>query len=211
MPYPQQPYREVGLPSFNPNTPTQRRSNAPFPQAGAPAGQRGVGGRVYAGDQNSYTDYEDPSKLDRDLATREKYNAAADTRRLGNFRSLVPLPGGETPSPPGLDEAGARNAAFARAKEQAAAVAQSSLTGLRNSLSRRGISGGGYADMRTAEALAPAADRLQDFGREQLIQDLGRAGQIADRNYAGGITRRGQDLNYSQSLLGLLSSGRGLY
>ena len=208
-----EPYRQVGLPPINLGTrPFGGAPTGHVPQSGPPAGQVGVKGRVQKPD-GSYTDYEDPNALDRDLATRDKYNAAADARRLAEFRSLTPIPGGETPSPggPGFDEAGARAAAFARAKEQAAAIAQSSLTGLRNSLNRRGITGGGYANAQAAKSLAPAAGGLQEVNREQLIQDLGRASSVSDRNYAGNLTRRGQDLDYSRSLLGLLTSGRGLY
>ncbi len=110
----------------------------------------------------------------------------------------------------GADESAARGAAFARAKEQSGQIARSSLAGLRNALGRRGITGGGYANMRTAEALAPAADQLQDFTREGLIQDYRRIGDIADRDVSAGLTRRGQDISKQQSLLSLLKVG-GLY
>jgi hypothetical protein len=65
--------------------------------------------------------------------------------------------------------------------------------------------------MRGAEALAPAADRLQDFTREQLIQDLGNLQHTGDLEYQGGIQQRGQTLQNQQSLLGLLRSAGGLY
>lgn len=104
----------------------------------------------------------------------------------------------------------ARQAAFARAKEQSAQIARSSLTGLRNALSRRGITGGGYADLRTAEALAPAADQLQDFTREQLIQDLGKSERGADLEYQGQIAQRGQNQASVNALLSLINSRGGL-
>ena len=155
--------------------------------------------------------------LESELGTREKYNAIAAARQNASLQGMLSstqavqphVTGGTQP----FDEQAARQAAFARAKEQSGQIARSSLEGLRNSLSRRGISGGGYAQMRGAEALAPATDRLQDFTREQLIQDLNRGADVSDRNYTGDIQQRGQDAAQRQSLLSLIASnsGRGLY
>lgn len=108
-------------------------------------------------------------------------------------------------------EQAARDAAFARAKEQSGRIAASSLEGLRNSLSRRGISGGGYAQMKGAEALGPAADQLQDFTREQMIQDLGQARHVADTEYSGQIAQRGQDQGSINALLNIINSRGKLY
>ncbi len=108
-------------------------------------------------------------------------------------------------------EQAARDAAFARAKEQSGAVARSSLAALRNQLGRRGITGGGYAQMRGAEALAPATDQLQDFTRQQLIEDLGQSRHVADTEYQGQIAQRGQNQAAMQSLLGLIRSRGKLY
>ena len=195
----------------------QRRLAQPAQAGPVATGGSVAGGRVYAGDQRSYTDYTDPNALGRDLAVRDKYNKAAEDRMWARFGSASRGggPGAGTVSRAGnAGEDAARAAAFARAKEQSGQIAQSSLAGLRNALARRGISGGGYANMRTAEALAPAADQLQDFTREQLIQDLGQARHVADLGYQGDITQRGQTLQAQQaeraSLLGLLRSG-GLY
>lgn len=155
-----------------------------------------------------------------DLAYRDSLNRQAEDRRLAQIQSLMgnggpatgssgsSVGGGSGQAKVAAAEEAARNAAFARAKEQSAAVARSSLAGLRSNLASRGISGGGYADMRTAEALAPAADRLQDFTREQLIQDLGRAEEVSDRDVAADLTRRGQDISRNNALLGLLQASR---
>jgi hypothetical protein len=85
------------------------------------------------------------------------------------------------------------------------------LAGLRSNLSRRGITGGGYAQMRGAEALAPAADRLQDFTRQQLIQDVGNLQHTGDLDYQGQIQQRGQTLENQRSLFGLIHSMGGIY
>jgi hypothetical protein len=148
------------------------------------------------------------------LALREKYNTLAQNRLMGAFGTGggagAPTVSRNTGDIAAREQAG-REAAFARAKEQSAATAQASLAGLRNQLSRRGITGGGYAQMKGAEALAPAADRLQDFTREQLIQDVGNLQHTGDLEYQGGIQQRGQTLANQQSLLGLLRSAGGLY
>ena len=170
MPYAPQPYREISLPPVDPRrSPFGGAPAGQVPQSGAPEGLRSSSGRVQKPD-GSYTNYEDPNALDNELATRDKYNAQADARR---YAELTRLSGPGTPTDsapvPAYDETGARAAAFARAKEQSANIAQSSMTALRSALNRRGVGSGGYANMKAAEALAPAADRLQDFGREQLI------------------------------------------
>lgn len=132
-------------------------------------------------------------------------------KELSRIRSVVGADKQPTVSRGNIaGEQAARDAAFARAKEQSAQVARSSLTGLRNALSRRGITGGGYADMRTAEALAPAADQLQDFTREQLIQDLGKSERGADLEYQGQIAQRGQNQASVNALLSMINSRGGL-
>ena len=224
------PYRTVGLPA---STPPQQGggANGGRPQAGFV--RPGVNGalipstapdilRGYNGTREQESDYlygrqtaDDAADRDKSmLGERDRLNREAEDRAFARFKdaSTVPLPGGETPGgggpTPDANEAAARAAAFARAKEQSANIAQSSMTALRNALNSRGISGGGYANMKAAEALSPAANRLQDFGREQLIQDLDRSSQVADRDVATSTTRRGQDLNYRQSLLSLLNAGK---
>lgn len=179
-------------------------------QAGPPSGLQGVGGRVYAGDQRSFTDY--GPGLENELALRDKYNTEAEKRMFGYIGRFG---GGSAPTvsrtsgPIAEKEAAARAAAFARAKDQAGNVAQSALAGLRNTLARRGFgAGGGFADMKTAEALSPAANQLNEFGREQYIQDLNSAQQNANLEYSGDITQRGQTLSNLPQLLGLIRAGR---
>lgn len=180
-------------------------------QASAPSGLQGTGGRVYAGDQRSFTDY--GPGLENELALRDKYNTEAEKRMFG-YISGYGTRGGSAPNisrtsgPIAEKEAAAWAAAFGRAKDQAANVAQSALAGLRNTLARRGFgAGGGFADMKTAEALSPAANQLNEFGREQYIQDLNSAQQNANLEYSGGITQRGQTLQNIPQLLGLIRAG----
>jgi hypothetical protein len=105
---------------------------------------------------------------------------------------------------PGVDETAARNAAFARAKEQAGSTARASLRSLQGVIDERGMTGSSTEAGLAGGAIGGAANTVGDFTREQLIQDLTRAGQIADMRYQGNITQRGQDLSRNQSLAGLL-------
>jgi len=147
------------------------------------------------------------------LAAREALNVKWDAQDFARYQGM------QTPQPTisrvggaiGAQEEAARQAAFARAKEQSAQVAQSSLHGLRNSLSGRGITGGGYAAMQTAGALMPAAEQLQDFGREQMIQQAGQASKNADTEYAGQVEQRGQNVNSTGQILDLLKSKGRIY
>lgn len=163
--------------------------------------------------------------LDPTLATREKYNAQAQQRQLEAFRSLIGGMGGGgdvplTGAPGGIpfDEAGARGAAFARAKERTGQTSRAALDALRGVLSSSGRLGGQFEAEKTGQVIGGAAGDLGEFEREQLIQDLQRAGQISDREAAGALTRRGQDISLLQSrqsslqgLLSALQSGGGLY
>jgi hypothetical protein len=173
--------------------------------------------------ETQYVSEYGPSQEDT-LALRDKYNAAAEARMMQSLGGVFGSGGGGGTAPPisrvggpiAEKELAARNAAFARAKESAANNAQAALAGLRNTMGRRGFQGGGgYADMKTAEALAPAANQVNEFTREQQIQDLDSARRNADTEYGGAITQRGQTLGAEtarrNSLIGLISSGRGYY
>jgi hypothetical protein len=140
---------------------------------------------------------------------RAGIQAGAETRRLEQVRPFLNPPTVSRAGIAGNEEA-ARNAAFARAKDQAGATARASLNALRSILSERGIGGAGYEAARTGEIVGGARGELGEFTREQLIQDLRRAGEISDQEYEGLIAQRGQNLGTAQSLLGLINA-RGLY
>ena len=105
----------------------------------------------------------------------------------------------------GPDETAARNAAFARAKEQAGSTARSALMSLQNTVDDRGMTGSSVEAGLTGGAIGGAANQVGDFTREQLMQDLARSKQVADTVYQGRITQRGQDMNKNQALLGLMA------
>lgn len=108
---------------------------------------------------------------------------------------------------PNADEAGARAAAFARAKEQAGLNANAGITALKQLMAGRGLQGSSIEANAMADVVGGGQSDINDFTREQLIQDLGRSAQVSDRTYAGNVQQRGQDLAYKQALLGLMNSG----
>jgi len=141
--------------------------------------------------------------------------AEAESRRLAAIKGLIPGSSGNTGvnggGAPGYDENAARAAAFGRAKEQAGNTAAASLKALEDVMGARGLRGSTIEGNLTGDVLTGGMHELNDLVRSQTISDNNRAGQISDRNYAGAITQRGQDMDYIQSLLGLIGSGGGIY
>jgi len=149
------------------------------------------------------------------LSQKAALQAEAEKRRLDAYKGLLGstggIGGGTTDPNLAFDEQAARDAAFARAKDQAGQVGRSALDSLRSALGAQGRLGGAYEAQRTGEVIGGAAGNLGEYTREQLMADLNRAAGISDRNVAAGLTRRGQDLNLQQTLLGLINAPAGLY
>lgn len=146
--------------------------------------------------------------------------AAAEQRRFAQFSPYFDKitgewgtggKGGNLPREEygGAQADAARQASFARAKDQAANIARSALTGLSGAMASRGISGSGIELGGMGDILGGAADQLGDVNREQLIQDLAQQQHVSDVRYGGGITQRGQDLQAEaarrQALMGLFN------
>jgi len=131
-----------------------------------------------------------------DKLSRERM--ASLSGMMGDTAARVQMPGGP-------DETAARSAAFARAKEQAGSTARSALMSLQGAIDERGMTGSSVEAGQAGGVIGGAANSVGDFTREQLIQDLNRASQIADMRYQGDITQRGQDMNRTQTLMGLMA------
>lgn len=188
-------------------------------QQQAAAGQQRMGELQYGN-----TSAQEQARLAAELqqkqdAARAGLSKDAFDHRLGAVTSL-PLPGGEVGAPPtpgapgpgaGDPNAGAAAAAFARAKDQQGQIGRSAVDSLRGLMSETGNLGGGQEMAGMASILNGAQGQLGELNRDQLMQRAARAAQIEDRNYSGNLARRGQDLNYRQSLLGLISGGGGIY
>ncbi len=175
------------------------------------AGQSAIGGSRTYNPVTGQTSYETQygETTEQNLATRDKYNAAAEARRAAALQQLMMQQGGGGAGTPSkgmaFDEEGARAAAFARAKDQAGQTARASLDALREHLG--GNLGGAAEQQRSAEVIGGAAGNLGEFTRDQMIMDLARAGEIGDRNYAGDLEREKMANDQKQSLYALFSSG----
>lgn len=117
-------------------------------------------------------------------------------------------------------EDAARQASFARAKDQAGLIARSAMTGLNNAMGARGLAGSRYASGNMAGVVNQGANQLGEINREQAIQDLDVARKRASELYQGGISQRGQDVTmrgqdiaarqqYQQILAGLMGQFPG--
>jgi hypothetical protein len=135
----------------------------------------------------------------------------AEQRRLGYMSSVRGSSPEVTRGNLATDEAGARAAAFGRAKDQAAQTASASVQALHDVMAGRGMQNGSQEQSRLADIFTGAGQGVDEFTREQLIQDLNRAAEISDTNYRGAITQRGQNLAMVPSLMGLITAGSGVY
>jgi len=105
---------------------------------------------------------------------------------------------------PAVDPQAAKEASFARAKDAIGQQARASMTALRENLASRGALGGGVEQGGMASLLGGGVSDLQDVVTGQAAFDVAGTNDLANRNYEGMLTKRGQDLNLSQSLLSLL-------
>mgnify|MGYP001575612534 FL=1 len=162
--------------------------------------------------QTSY-DTEYGLGLEGELAARDKYNRAAEARRLSSLQAIGGGAGGGLPRESRTTgaiserEQAARAAAFARAKDQAGQVARSALTSLQDLATDKGLGAGStWEAANTGRIIGGAGGSLGELAREQAMLDAEQAGRAADLEFTGGITQRGQDLQRQQAIMGLLSS-----
>lgn len=146
------------------------------------------------------------------LDERARLNTQSTQQRLAALSSLsgsapAHVSSGSVP----FDEEGARNVAFARAKDTAGQTALSSLKALQDVVDSRGLNGSTIESGDTARILGQAGGSIGSATRDQLLADLTRASQISDRNYQGDISQRGQDIAAQQSLYALLNSAGTVY
>lgn len=135
-------------------------------------------------------------------------------KRLALLGPIVGQQGGPSPyvqyGAGGGDQA-ARDAAFARAKEQAGQTALAGLKSFQGQMENRGLMGSTQESQGMGNIIGATGGAVNDFTREQLINDLNRSAQVADTQYQGNITQRGQDMQRQQALISLLNMGGSLY
>ena len=105
-------------------------------------------------------------------------------------------------------EDAARQAAFARAKDQAGLIGRSAVNSLQNVMGGRGLVGSSIGGQQAAGVINQGATQLGDVNREQAIQDLQNARQRASEQYQGAITQRGQNLGLVSGAIGGLLGSR---
>lgn len=151
---------------------------------------------------------EGPSEIDI-LRERARLDDEAFQRRMAAMNSLPPIGSGAAGSTAiNAKEKEARDAAFASAKDKQGQLARARVNSLRGVMSDRGFLGSGEEAAGMGGIVDSAGDNMGEFVRDQLMMDADRAANIADRDQAHALTRRGQDINYRQSLLALLQSQR---
>lgn len=147
---------------------------------------------------------------DTNAANASARAAASRTEMLnripGLMASITGGTGGGGAAPAATDSSAANAAAFANAKDQTAAIGRGAITGMREGLAERGGLGGGMEGGGMASLMGENARRLGDTTRQQTISDVDTQNRRADRNYAGDLTKRGQNLGVSSSILSLLGS-----
>lgn len=107
------------------------------------------------------------------------------------------------------DRTAAESAAFSRAAERIAAVGRGNLAGLRNQMTRRGISGSGIEGKGITDVQNSTAGQLGEVIRDQAIEGLHRTEAIDDRDFAAGIAQRGQDIGVGSTNFGGNITQRG--
>lgn len=158
--------------------------------------------------------YQDPRLL-------AQLQADAEARRLAQLSSITSATsaaGGSmapvTYGGSGLDPTAARDATYARAKDQIANQQRASLTALQNVAAQAGtnVAGGKNPALLAQEGqiINNAQGQLGDVTRQQTVQDLAAQQHAADKTYEGQIQQRGQNQNQMQSLMSLITA-RGLY
>jgi hypothetical protein len=185
----------------------------PYDASSASAGAASTANKSAFGDANTTgVDYTiDPTgKVSYSNASEQQ--RITDAAKRDSFLSLLSsnpsAPSAPTVQPSNVqgNEADARAAAFARAKDQAGKIARSSLTSISENLAGRNMSGGGLQALRESGAIQGSEEPLQQLTRDQLVSDTNRAADVSDMSYQGAITQRGQDLANRASYLSLLRS-----
>lgn len=124
----------------------------------------------------------------------------------------VPSTVSRTSGPSAVQEAAARDAAFARSKEQAGQTARASMTALQDAVGERGLMGSSVEAAQTGAIVGGAAGDIGEFLRDRAITESAQASKNADLDFQGQVTQRGQTLGrQQQQQQALLSLIGGLY
>lgn len=201
----------------NSTYPASTMSGGSLTYGSAPTAQFGMGtGSVTTtgGGQLSNPAYEQQQQTMLEAMLQQQSSAAAQAAAAKKAEALKGLiyqfGGGSAPTVGfggmGAQEQAARDAAYARAKEQAGLTAKSAMKSLNDVMAERGLTGSSVERGNMGSVMSQAAGTVGDYTREQLMQDLNRSADVADLSYTGAVTQRGQDLSSRNYILGLLNA-----
>lgn len=135
------------------------------------------------------------------------FSAAAPTPialPAAGTQGKMPMPARSTAAPwqsitgPNQQQQDAQESAtFGKVKDNAANTAQAAMRGLTDSLTARGMSGGGYEGGQIGGTLSRTANQIGEGERQWAGQRYADAEHRADVNTNAGLTARGQDLSSS--------------
>lgn len=140
-------------------------------------------------------------------ADSEAQQGLINTLRSNGLLDPIKAPtyGGGTGAP-NTDAAAA--SIFGRGKDQAAQIAQSSLTGLSSALSSRGMGGAGYEAGQVGKIAGTAEGAVSAANRDTTEMELGAATHAADQNFQGAELTQQEEAARQAQLLGSIGNAR---
>lgn len=155
------------------------------------------------------------SLAEKQMQAEASLQAQAESRRMSALQGLLGgLQGGGGPlsqvdyngSGIGGAEDAANSNAFARAKDMAGQTGSAALRSLHDVMGARGLAGSKTAAGPESQVINQGANQLGGVINTQLQQQLQANRQKASEIYQGGITQRGQNIQATQPLFGLLGA-----
>lgn len=156
------------------------------------------------------------AQTDKDLltlkSTLDQQAADAAWRRIQpSMSALLGQTGGGATGPTvsygGPDLQAAQDAAFARAKDRAGAIARSATDAVHEDAASRGVLDAGFTAGAVAKrAIAPSMNVLGDLNARQMAEAYNAASEGAKTAYQGAIEQRGQDQQAKVSSMNALFS-----
>lgn len=167
----------------------------------AAANQQWQTGQTASGQQHDITTMNLAAQLEQQkIQQQQQAEAQAWREKLGSITGLIDTP----TSGDGEAAKAARDAVFAREKDRVGQIGRASLDALNNVLGERGLIGSGYEAGATSDVIGDTQSELVDVVRSQTVDEANALAEEDARRFAATQSK-------NQALLGLLSSGGGLY
>lgn len=165
------------------------------------ASEMGDSGYEWDAAESRYVPIYNSAKTKNDLLSKSM------AALFGGGEASSTAPTAPTVSYGGPELTAAQDAAFARAKDRAGALARGAATSVHENAAARNTLGSGFEGEDVAKAaIAPSMDVLGNLNARQLAEAYNAATHGADQAYAGAITQRGQDLQSRSASMAALRS-----